>query len=126
MGGFDETFYFGLYVRNLYSRFHDEAHNIYPLPQIIRLLHCRKRQGDGFRGLSLYVDITFGGTHADNAVINAVYSDIFPTRVFIRSEKTFVNTFAYDAYFSCFAYVHIINKAPVSHFLMLYLLIFRV
>ena len=39
MGGFDAMFYFRFYVLNLHSRLHDKTDYIYPLSQIICLLH---------------------------------------------------------------------------------------
>ena len=126
MGGFDKTFYLRFYICNLYSRFHDKAHDIYSLSQVVRLLHRCERQGDGFRSLSLYVDVTFGRAHADDAVVNAVYPDIFSAGVLTRSEKTFVHALAYDAYLSRFPYIHVIDKAAVGHFLMFYLFVLGV
>ena len=117
MRSFNDLFHSGVYVGYLDSMFHGETDHVNLPSQIVSLLHGSKRKDDRLRRPSLYAHVSFGSRHSDDLVIDPIHTYVFATRIFVRLEKTLVDSFPDNAHFACFLYIYIIDKPAVCYLL---------
>ena len=119
MGLFQAAFHFGLHVPDAHARLHREADHVDAVAQVVHLLHRGVGQGDGLRGLALYVDVALRRAHADDLVVHAVHLHVPSARVAPVFEEALVHALADDAYLAPLADVHVVDEAAIGHLLVL-------